>query len=43
MARPKLDARKIDRKALEAIRIRAVQRVQAGRVASVLRTDFLMG
>lgn len=30
MVEPKLDARKIDRKALEAIRIRAVQRVQAG-------------
>jgi transposase len=30
MAQQKLDARKIDRKALEAIRIRAVQRVQAG-------------
>ena len=30
MAKQKLDARKIDRKALEAIRIRAVRRVQAG-------------
>lgn len=30
MTKPKLDARKIDRMALEAIRIRAVQQVQAG-------------
>ncbi len=30
MSKRKLDARKIDRAALEAIRVRAVQRVQAG-------------
>lgn len=36
MAQEKLDARKLDRKALEAIRIRAVQRVQAGESPEVV-------
>jgi len=36
MAKPKLDARKIDRKALEAIRIRAVQKVHAGESPEVV-------
>jgi transposase len=36
MAKQKLDARKIDRKALEAIRIRAVQQVQAGESPEVV-------
>lgn len=36
MAKPKQDARKIDRAALEAIRIRAVQQVQAGESPEVV-------
>jgi transposase len=36
MAKQKLDARKIDRSALEAIRIRAVQQVQAGESPEVV-------
>ncbi len=36
MAKPKQDARKIDRAALEAIRVRAVQQVQAGESPEVV-------
>ncbi len=34
------DGRKIDRKALEAIRIRAVKRVEAGESPKVVINDF---